>query len=67
MTEKETKKILDGYREADEDTGESYGYKILEGLGRDGDGFVFRCKADGVDDTCVMGVYPGGTVLCVPQ
>lgn len=67
MTEKEARSILAGYRETDENTGENYGYKILECLGTDGDGFVFKCSADGVDEACVMGVYPSGAVLCVPQ
>lgn len=73
MTEKTARGILERYQETDEDTGEKYGYKILEGLGPDGHGFVFNCIADGADDECVMGVYPdpehpsGGTVLCIPQ
>lgn len=73
MTEKTAKSILEKYQETDEDTGEKYGYKVLESLGPDGRGFVFRCRADGADEDCILGVYPdsgdpaGGTVLCIPQ
>ena len=67
MTEQEARKILGDYRELDEDTGEKYSYDILKCLGADCNGFVFECRADGVDGTCVMGVYPGGVVLCAPQ
>lgn len=66
MTEKEARAILAKYRETDEETGEQYGYDILNCVGADGDGFTFECRAAGVDTTCVMGVYPGGRVLCAP-
>lgn len=75
MTENEARKILQDYRETDDDTGEKYGYVIQECCGTDGDGFVFRCKIEGVDydaldavmgNLPLMAVYPDGTVVNVP-
>lgn len=75
MTEKEARKILQDYRETDDDTGEEYGYVIQECCGTDGDGFVFQCKVEGVDydaldavtgNLPLLAVYPDGTVVNVP-
>lgn len=72
MTENEARKILLEYREEDDETGEMYGFDIDCLVGKNGDGFVFRCKADGVtydsvEEFPLYGVYPDGTVLCVPM
>lgn len=67
MTEKEAKAILETYQETDEDTGEIYGYEVLDCLGTDGDGFVFECRAEGAENTCDMGIYPDGTILNIPR
>lgn len=66
MTKKEARAILETYQETDADTGETYGYAAVSCLGADGNGFAFLCRADGASDTCVMGVYPAGAVLCIP-
>ncbi len=71
MTEKEARDILSGYREIDDDTGERYGYTIQECCGKDGDGYLFRCRAEGVeysgtDDLPILAVYPDKTVIAVP-
>lgn len=71
MTEQEARKILKSYRETDDDTGEKYGYIIQESCGKDGEGYIFRCKAEGVDyspkdNLPLIGVYPDGTVISIP-
>ena len=75
MTENEARTILQDYRETDNDTGEEYGYVIQECCGKDGEGYVFSCKIEGVDyDTLddvmrnlpLIAVYPDGTVVNVP-
>lgn len=71
MTEQEAREILQKFREKDDDTGEEYGYIIQECCGRDGTGYVFRCKAEGdvygKDASLpLMAVYPDGTVLNTP-
>ena len=71
MTEQEAKKVLQEYRDTDDYTGEKYGYIIQESCGKDGDGYIFRCKAEGVDyapedNLPLLGVYPDGTVISVP-
>ena len=75
MTENEARTILQDYREMDDDTGEEYGYVIQECCGKDGEGYVFQCKIEGVDyDTLddvmrnlpLMAVYPDGTVANIP-
>lgn len=71
MTEKEARKILQDYHETDDNTDEEYGYVIQECCGTDGNGYVFRCKAEGVEygkDTNLplIAVYPDGTVIPVP-
>ena len=75
MTENEARTILQDYRETDNDTGEEYGYVIQECCGKAGEGYVFRCKIEGVDyDTLddvmrnlpLIAVYPDGTVVNVP-
>ncbi len=75
MTENEARAILQDYRETDNDTGEEYGYVIQECCGKDSEGYVFRCKIEGVDyDTLddvmrnlpLIAVYPDGTVVNVP-
>ena len=75
MTQNEARTILRDYCETDNDTGEEYGYVIQECCGKDGEGYVFRCKIEGVDyDTLddvmrnppLIAVYPDGTVVNVP-
>ena len=79
MTELEARTILENYREADDDTGEEYGHKIIRCLGGDNDGYIFECKSDGYLDlnagvlvkstnvTYQVAVYPDETVICLPQ
>ena len=79
MTEHEARKILENYREVDEDTGEKYDHKIIRCLGSDGDGYIFECKSNGYLDLKTMtfvespdaayevAVYSDGTVVCIPQ
>ena len=71
MTEQEARKSLQGYQEIDDDTGEKYGYIIQESCGKDGEGYIFRCKVEGVDyspkdNLPLLGVYPDGTVISIP-
>lgn len=71
MSENEARKILSDYKEVDDDTGKTYGYIIQECCGKDGDGYLFQCKAEGVeyDNTQtlpILAVYPDGTVLTLP-
>ena len=66
MTENEAREFLSRYRKYDEESGSEYGFQILELIQRDGDGFLFRCRPDDCDITCVLAVYPGGTVLIPP-
>ena len=49
MTKEEAKKILEAYREADEDTGDTWGLKVLKYLGVSNDGHVFEAVADDID------------------
>ena len=72
MTENEARHILSNYRELDDDTGEEYGYIIQECCGKDGEGYVFRCKAEGAEydetqDLPLLAVYPEGMVLIIPN
>lgn len=48
MTKQEAKKILETYREIDDDTGEEYGYIIQSYNGEFNGDFEFSCKAEGV-------------------
>lgn len=79
MTEQEARKILEEYREFDEDTGEKYGHKIIRCLGSNRDCYIFQCKSNGYldlntmtfvespDATYEVAVYLDGTVICIPQ
>ena len=72
MTENEARDILSHFRELDDDTGEEYGYIIQECCGKDGEGYVFRCKAEGAEydetqDLPLLAVYPEGMVLIIPN
>ena len=49
MTKEEAKKILEAYRETDEDTGDTWGLKVLKYLGANNDGHVFEVIADDTD------------------
>lgn len=71
MTKQEAKKILEAYRETDEDTGEKYGYIIQNYHGLCAGGFVFGCKVEGVpysnaDDLPLITVLSGGKVVVFP-
>lgn len=71
MTEQEARKILQNFREIDDDTDEEYGYIIQECCGKNESAYVFRCKAEGAvygKDTNLplMAVYPDGSVIAIP-
>lgn len=68
MTKQEAKRILETYRETDEDTGEKYGYIIQSYHGESNSGFVFRCKIEGVpysnaDNLPLIAVLSDGKVV----
>lgn len=71
MTEQEARNILKNFRETDDDTGEQYGYIIQKCCGKDGNGYVFQCKVEGMeykptDQLPLLAVYPDGTIMNVP-
>lgn len=71
MTKQEAKKILEAYRETDEDTGEKYGYIIQSYHRTCTGGFVFRCKIEGVpysntDNLPLIAVLSDGKVVVLP-
>ena len=71
MTEQEARAILQKFRKKNEDTGKEYGFIIQECCGRDGDGYVFQCKAEGFAygkdaKLPLIGVYPDGEILSLP-
>ncbi len=72
MTEQKARKILEAYRETDEDTGESFGYSVQNYSGEDNGTFFFECKVDGVeyhdgDSFPVIAVFQNGTILVLPS
>ena len=71
MTKQEAKKILEAYRETDEDTGEKYGYIIQSYHGESNGGFAFRCKVEGApysnaDNLLLIAVLSDGKVVVLP-
>lgn len=71
MTETKAREILSEYQEEDEETGEMYGFDIIDFVGADGDGLIARCIAEGAtyhsdEELPLYAIYPDGTVLCVP-
>lgn len=71
MTEQEARKVLEMYRETDDDTGEDYGYIIRNYIGKREDAFYFECKVEGVeysdsDKLPIVAVFPDSFVLVLP-
>ena len=71
MTKQEAKRILEAYRETDEDMGEKYGYIIQSYHGEYNGGFVFRCKVEGVNYKAsgtlpLVSVLSDGKVVVLP-
>lgn len=56
MMEKEARKILEEYREFDDNTGETYRYIIQRSAGNDANAFFFESKIEGYE-------YQQGTIL----
>jgi len=71
MTEQEARKVLEAYRETDDDTGEEFGYLIQNFLEKSDDAFFFECKVEGVEyhdggQLPVVAVYPDKSVFVLP-
>lgn len=68
MTKEEATRLLETYRETDDETSEEYGYSIIRYVGMHGDCHLFECALPDYaeDSTMTVAVCPDGDVLPLP-